>query len=305
MQLTTKQIEAFYWSVKLGSFSAAASHLNTTQSAISKRVMELEETLGVPIFDRGPKRPVVTAKGRQILRYAEEILELCSRIRVTANKQSAFEGSFRLGVTELAALTWLPEAIRALQIRYPQLLLEPDVDSGVNLYDKLLANSLDLAIMPGTDWGRNVNSQYVGKIANAWMASPSLAVREGTLSPDDLSDYPVLMQSARSGVSKIYDNWMRQNRIFLKKVFLTNSLAVLGELTIAGLGISQLPIGYYDAFVKAGMLKVLPSDPPLPPIEYYAVHRKDGVSPVNKMIIKEARRHWDHKPRGIPSVQVG
>lgn len=302
MQLTTKQIEAFYWSAKLGSFSAAASHLSTTQSAISKRVMELEQTLGVPVFDRGAKRPVVTAKGRQILRHAEEILELCARIRVTANEQSAFDGSFRLGVTELAALTWLPEAIRTLQVRYPQLLLEPDVDSGVNLFDKLLAHSLDLAIMPGTDWGRNFNSQYVGRIENAWMASPSLSVREETLSPDDLCAYPVLMQSARSGVSKIYDNWMRQNRIFLKKVFLTNSLAVLGELTIAGLGISQLPVGYYGPFVKAGMLKILPSNPPLPPIEYYAVHRKDGFSPVNRMIVKEAKRHWNHRARSVPAV---
>jgi DNA-binding transcriptional LysR family regulator len=306
MHLTMKQIEAFYWSVKLGSFSDAASHLNTTQSAISKRIIELEEQLGVPIFDRHQKRPVPTAKGRQIVRHAEEILELSFRIKLTANESSAFEGAFRFGVTELGALTWLPEVIRALKTRYPRLMLEPDVDAGINLYDKLLDNTLDMAIMPGTDWGRHFSSDFVGSVENAWMASPALGVKKGVLSPDDMADYPVLMQSARTGVSKIYDNWMRQNRIFLKKVFSTNSLSVLGELTLAGLGISQLPIDYYAGYVQAGMLEILQTDPPLPPIEYYAVHREDGFSPVVKVIIEEAKRHWSFARRDVvPRLAAG
>jgi DNA-binding transcriptional LysR family regulator len=305
MHLTMKQIEAFYWSVKLGSFSDAAAHLNTTQSAISKRVIELEQQLGVAIFDRNQKRPVATAKGRQIVRHAEEILELGVRIKMVVNEESAYEGTFRLGVTELGALTWLPQVIRSLRNRYPRLMLEPDVDAGINLYDKLLDHSLDMAIMPGTDWGRHFNADFVGSVTNAWMASPSLGAKKGVLSPDDLAEYPVLMQSARTGVSKIYDNWMRQNRIFLKKVFSTNSLAVLGELTIAGLGISQLPVDYYASYVQRGALQILQTDPELPSLDYYAVHREEGFSPVVKLVIEEAQRHWSFARRDLfPSTQL-
>ena len=49
--ITLKQIEAIYWIVELGSFEAAAAKLNMSQSAISKRVQELEDAFGVSIFD--------------------------------------------------------------------------------------------------------------------------------------------------------------------------------------------------------------------------------------------------------------
>ena len=52
MNFTFKQLEAFLFSAKLQSFSAAAVKLHTTQSAISKRLAELEESLGGPLLHR-------------------------------------------------------------------------------------------------------------------------------------------------------------------------------------------------------------------------------------------------------------
>jgi len=46
--LTFKQLEAVYWVVKLGGFAAAAAKLHTTQSAVSKRVQELEPLFDIP-----------------------------------------------------------------------------------------------------------------------------------------------------------------------------------------------------------------------------------------------------------------
>lgn len=50
--MTLKQIEAFYWAAKLGSFAIAAQRLQVTQSSLSKRVAELEESVGALLFDR-------------------------------------------------------------------------------------------------------------------------------------------------------------------------------------------------------------------------------------------------------------
>lgn len=53
--MTLKQIEAFYWAAKLGSFAIAAQRLQVTQSSLSKRVAELEESVGALLFDRTMK----------------------------------------------------------------------------------------------------------------------------------------------------------------------------------------------------------------------------------------------------------
>jgi DNA-binding transcriptional LysR family regulator len=50
--MTLKQIEAFYWAAKLGSFAIAAQRLHVTQSSLSKRIAELEQSVGATLFDR-------------------------------------------------------------------------------------------------------------------------------------------------------------------------------------------------------------------------------------------------------------
>src|SRR6185437_2713914 len=65
--ITLKQVEALYWIAELGSFEAAALRLNTTQSAISKRIQELESRFDLEIFDRSRRTACLTPKGEEIL----------------------------------------------------------------------------------------------------------------------------------------------------------------------------------------------------------------------------------------------
>ena len=65
--MTFKQLEAIYWVTQLGGFSQAADKLHTTQSAISKRVQELETLFGTPLFDRTQRTSRLTEKGEEKL----------------------------------------------------------------------------------------------------------------------------------------------------------------------------------------------------------------------------------------------
>lgn len=71
--ITFKQLEAIYWIADLGSFAAAAAKLNTTQSAVSKRVQELEQQFNVEIFDRTKRTARLTEKGAEVLDYAKRL----------------------------------------------------------------------------------------------------------------------------------------------------------------------------------------------------------------------------------------
>jgi DNA-binding transcriptional LysR family regulator len=78
--ITLKQIEAFYWIVELGTFERAAKKLNSTQSAISKRIQELELATGITAFDRSRRGTRLTEKGAHLLAIGQEMLELQQRI---------------------------------------------------------------------------------------------------------------------------------------------------------------------------------------------------------------------------------
>ena len=277
MNLTLKQIEAFYWSAKLGSFSAASAHLHTTQSAVSKRIAELESSMTLLLFDRTRKRPILTTNGRALVSGAEELLELATRIGAQVDGKDAFAGRFRIGVTELSALTWLPGLVELVRQRYPRLVLEPDVDAGRSLFDRLEDGALDLIVIPGNGkWNKRYRATFLATMENAWMASPLLEVPHSTIPASELGRYPLLMQSSTSAVSQLYESWLVNNGVSFKRALRTNSLPVLGQLTLAGVGISALPCEYYRAEVAQKRLLMIKTRPKAPSFDYYAVHRAGG-----------------------------
>ena len=74
--VTLKQIEAFYWAAKLASFSIAASRLHVTQSSLSKRIKELEEAIGVELFERSGRRAQLTERGQRLLPIVDSSAQL-------------------------------------------------------------------------------------------------------------------------------------------------------------------------------------------------------------------------------------
>jgi DNA-binding transcriptional LysR family regulator len=82
-----KRLETFVWVATLGSFRKAAERQYTTQPAISSRIAALEEELGAKLFVRevGPGPVALTAKGKELLPYAEKIIFMSEQLRKRAN----------------------------------------------------------------------------------------------------------------------------------------------------------------------------------------------------------------------------
>ncbi len=96
---TIKQLEALYWTAKLGSFQAAADKLCATQSAIAKRVNELESTFDMRLLDRRGNKSMLTVEGREFLEHAEEVLDATSKLmQAMSNVRDVRDvGEFRSG----------------------------------------------------------------------------------------------------------------------------------------------------------------------------------------------------------------
>jgi len=215
-------------------------------------------------------------------------LKLRQRLAEAAGQPIQWEGRFRLGVTELIALTWLGALVRSLHSQHPALQLEPRVDAGLEMLEALRNHELDMVILPGNDWGETFRSTEVGTVNNVWMASPTLSLPSRPLLPAEFADYPVLMQSQGSSKNLYYEAWLNQHGFKVNQVFCTNSLSVLGELTINGLGISQLSPEYFRPELERGLLRIVQSDPMPPPMSYNAVYRQDTEDPRKEAIARIA-----------------
>ncbi|MCJ8140271.1 LysR family transcriptional regulator [Falsirhodobacter halotolerans] len=281
---TLKQIEAFHVSALLGSFTDAARKLSMTQSTIAKRIAELEVAVGTSLFLRSGKSLRLTPAGERLLPAAREMMRLNERMVQTMTAASHLEGHVRIGATDLVGLTWLPALIQTVRLRYPKMRVMPEIDGGVRLYERLSRNELDIVIMPGPFASPEVDAVPLGRIRNAWMASPTLDLPQGTLTPQQISALPIIGQPENSALTVLYRKWFADHGFTLNNVLSCNSLGMVAKLTTYGLGVSYLPLNHFASQITEGALRVLDVEPELPLVTYYSLMRHDA-SPLAQVML--------------------
>ena len=184
--MNIKQLETLYWAVKLGSFTAAAERLNSTQSTVSMRIQNLEIDFGIELFDRSQRTARVTAKGRELVKYVEQLLNLMAEIRERLSAPENIPGTLRLGVVEMVSVTWLPALVKELHESYPKIVLELDEALTQDLVAGLRSGALDLILAPGQMPEYDLNTRSLGTVEFVWMATPNLGVPDRRLKAQDL-----------------------------------------------------------------------------------------------------------------------
>jgi len=287
--MNIQHLETFAWIVRLGSFSAAARKLDTSQPAVSMRMRELERSLGVKLFEREGRATRVTPKGRAFVDYAERILALSREAEERIGDGNTFSGRVRLGVTETIALTWLPRLVATLNEEFPAMMVDLDIDLTHGLWRKLRAGDLDMALLPGPAYGSDLVTEFLGAILYTWMASPKRHITPGRLVPADLEAQPVITLATDSNLHEVIEQWFSSNRAIPHRIDACNSLGVVAALTVAGLGVSLLPPGIFRREVEQGDLVVLDVEPELDPLDFWVVYPRARDSALHRAIAERSR----------------
>jgi DNA-binding transcriptional LysR family regulator len=130
-----------------GSFTAAASALGYTQSAVSRQVAALESALGVRVFERNRAGVRLTGHGRTVLRHATAALDEIDAARRAVGGPAPSVEPVRLGAYPAAGAVLLPRVLAALRHAYPQIDVTTREASTPALVRALRAGSLDLAVV--------------------------------------------------------------------------------------------------------------------------------------------------------------
>lgn len=288
-----KQIEALYWIAQLGGFAAAARKLNTTQSAISKRIRELESVIATPMFERDRRQARLSEKGEEMLLVARRMLEQRDAAMEQLSQPHAIARSVRVGVTELTAMTWLPRMVQLVHRRYPKVVIEPEVDMSVNLRDKMLADEIDLIIVPDAFAEARFSIKPMGAVENAWMARPGLLPSGRVMRVHELAAHTILSQGGLSGTGLIYQRWFKSISVTPGNSITSNSLVALIGLTVSGMGVSYLPRRCMASLIDRGALEVIETSPALPEVRYVALYRGERKSVLIPSIVMLAQESCD------------
>lgn len=297
MNVNIKQLEALYWAGRLGSFQAAANRLHTTQSAISKRIAELEVALARQLFDRSRRNAQLTPAGERVSAASEQMLAISRQLLEEGDDPDEYQAAFRLAATESTALTWLPAFTRRVKAAVPKLRLEVEIHEGGVLLEQLNRGRYDLALLPGPMWGRIYEALPMKTLERAWMASPALRTPRKALTVEALSQYPIGAQYSDTIHARLQSVWFTRAGYPLRNYVQAHSLSVLGELTRAGLIVAQLPVGIYSEHLRRKDLVRVHVTPELPDVQYFAVYRRSTAHPLASKLAAMAQESCDFSAR--------
>ena len=242
--MDNQNLKAFITVANSGSFSESAEQLHLTQSAISKRIAQLEHQIGKKLFDRIARQVTLTEAGTELLPRALRILQEYENALQAINDLSGeASGTLRLAISHHLGLHRLPPVLKQFAQQYPKVTLDIEFMDSEKAYEQVLHGQSEVAIITlALESHHNIHSQKIWNDPLRFICAqdhPLATLTKPELK--DLAEYPIILPGLNTYTGRIIQNLFQQEGIPLKAPMSTNYLETISTMVEIGLGWSVLP----------------------------------------------------------------
>jgi LysR family hydrogen peroxide-inducible transcriptional activator len=254
-------------------FGHAAEACFVAQPTLSVAIKKLEDELGVVIFERGGTEISTTPLGAQIVAQAERVLEQTAAIKEIAKQnKDPLVGPFRLGIIYTIAPYLLPQMVKNMIERVPQMPLILQENFTVRLLELLRQGELDAAIMalPFPEHGLMVQPLYDEPFVVALPKHHAWAERAAIDAQDLKSETMLLLGNGHCFRDQVLEVCPEMSRFSttgdgIARTFEGSSLETIRHMVASGIGITVLPrASVPNMQANDGMLRYVPFSAPAP-----------------------------------------
>ena len=230
-------------------FGKAADSCYVSQPTLSVAVKKLEDELEIKLFERSAGEVTVTPLGEQIVQQAQSVLDQAARIReIAKHGKDPLDGPLNLGVIYTIGPYLLPDLVRQVIARTPQMPLVLQENFTVKLLEMLRAGEIDCAIMaePFPDAGLATAALYDEPFVAVVPALHPLAERKSVTSAELKSETMLLLGTGhcfRDHVLEVCPEFARFsiNAEGIRKSFEGSSLETIKHMVASGIGVTLVP----------------------------------------------------------------
>ena len=288
---STGMLAAFESVARLGSFSAAAAELSLTQSAVSRQVAQLEDQLGVRLFERGGRGVFLTPEGKS---YSETVAAALKMLRMASlNLMSKRHGgSLNLAILPTFGTRWLMPRIPGFVARHPEIILNFATRIGRFDFDK---EGIDVGIHIGQpDWPQAVSTFLMNEFVVP-VCSAAFRAQHPQMTAHDLASLPLFHMNSRPGA---WEHWFESigEPAPAAQGMWFEQFSTVTQACIAGLGVALMPEFLIRTELETGQLVIAVPHRVKSPSAYYVVApaaraQKPAVAAFIEWITGQARDH--------------
>lgn len=300
-----RQLRYFIAAAEHLNFTAAARHVYISPQALSQQISELENKLGVILFNRNRYCTALTAAGEALLREAKAIIVKTEEaIQITRQVASGISGRLKIGYLGFAERNFLPKLICQFRQNYPSIELFCQQLSNGAIDEALKRADIDIGFIqlwettniPGISWKRIYDDKLCLVVPSCHPWSCRTNITHTELSKETFVFHP-------KNAPRAYNNLMRvcSNRGFRPSVDPVSDIITVLMMVEAGFGISLLPrhipLGY-----ASSSLKILNVDEEDASVYVTIAWNRNNSNPSISLFLKEAEPFLDSKFLTNPNV---
>lgn len=248
-------LQLFIAVVDSASMTAAADHLQTTASTLSRRLKNLEDTLDVRLLERTTRRHHLTDAGKQFYQHCQLVLDHWEAVgQQISSQQDTLEGRISIYAPQGLFLHFIQELVVGFSKQYPKLRLQ--FVSGA-AKPHLLKDNIDIMIHVDQPVDSSFVARKINLVSTSYYASPEYLEKQGKPShPSEMKDHDCIMEVRSDGIPQPW-SWTDGDvttRIEVVDRFSADSVDLCLGLAEQGLGIALLPDFITRESVAAGKL---------------------------------------------------
>ncbi|MBV8888677.1 MAG: LysR family transcriptional regulator [Alphaproteobacteria bacterium] len=269
------KLRVFHAVAEAGSFTHAGEALNLSQSAVSRQISALEESLNVPLFHRHARGLILTEQGELLFRTAREVFAKLSMAEgLISESKDRPKGPLKITTTVAFGSIWLTPRIREFLDLYPEIQVSLVVDDSEL---DLSMREADVAIRMSPPRQPDLIQRHLVSVQVGVYAAPEYVRKYGQPQRgEDLDNHRVIVygEDTRPPVPGV--NWLidigakpGQDR---KPILTVNNTYGMLRAVLSGLGIASLPD--FVAREHSDLIRILP-EMAGPPNEAYFVYPEE------------------------------
>ena len=247
--------------VEASSFSEAARRLKMPVSTVSRRIAELEDELGVRLFERSTRSLRLTELGAEVLEHAARSAELSEAVEsIVSNRLSDVAGTLRLSAPPSISDTLLTPLVTAFQSSYPNVRVQILV---TERFVDHIAEGVDLAFRLGALKDSSLVAKRILSYRHQLVASPAY-LKDSRLpkNPEDLLKHRLLSffhWKPNSSWVFVHKSGRQKDTLAFQPFLSMNDYSGLAPALVAGSGVGDLPPIVQPELIRTGkLIEVMP-----------------------------------------------
>ncbi|ABR90979.1 transcriptional regulator, LysR family [Janthinobacterium sp. Marseille] len=255
MNITLRQLRAFVTVAETGKFTLAAELLGVSQSSLSLLVRDLENLLGLRLFDRHTRRLELTDAGHDLLPVAQKtLMDLLSVVENSRDLLALKKGRVTIAAGSLHAATVIPDLLKSFNRRYPGIRVIVEDVAERQVRELIVAGTVDVGIGMTLDGDNSMLAQVIGRDKYAvLMHKEHQLMRKKTITWQDIAATQPILLKPPSLIRTYLDQHLARVGITLTPAYEVALPWTMTGMVRAGVGVAIVTTGVLPVAERMGL----------------------------------------------------